>query len=597
VKSCTQCNARFTGNPTRCPLDGAPLVELPDPLLGKVIGGRYRIEAKLGAGGMGSVYRASHDLLGRKVAIKFLAPELACDSVQRQRFLREARAANRIKHDNIIDIRDYGEDDTGLVYLVMELLEGESLAHCIARGPLPPRDALEVAIQIARALARAHELEVIHRDIKPENIFLVGRPGGGFNVKLLDFGLAHLRDEARLTASGAVFGTPEYMSPEQARGAPIKTGSDLYALGVVLFEMLTNHLPFEGSSAELIVKHLRTPPPAPSSRVASLPRELDDVVVRLMAKDAAARPRDANALIDELAPILAQYPDPAARKSATSAPRPAALPSEVGDDTEVIVAPQSQHPTPSPSSVRAWVERRTKLRAGIDAAYPRGGAPATLERAFAELDQLVERAVSADAEIQQVARALADRESVASDARDRIGRALDELTHDESAMLRQLDELERLGERARTRVEQAAAEFRAAWSEARASLPDDVLASVEAAAAVEAAARRATAWRQAVQEIHELDAQRASRTAAREDLRFQISQLKGRLGAMNADVEHDLSGLRARASELGGQLAQIEESLADTGATLSGHLLEHPQARAVISVPPPGRGPSADRAD
>src|SRR5690606_5533071 len=170
-----------------------------DPLLGRTIGGRYVITETIGRGGMGQVYRARHEIVGRDVAIKFLSPDLAVEATNRRRFLREAKAANRIDHGHIIDITDYGETEGGLVYLVMEYLDGESLAEVIDRGPLGTPRAVTIAMQMASALARAHELDVIHRDIKPDNVFLLRKAGGGDFVKLLDFGLAKMKGEIRLT--------------------------------------------------------------------------------------------------------------------------------------------------------------------------------------------------------------------------------------------------------------------------------------------------------------------------------------------------------------------------------------------------------------
>ncbi|MCZ7684845.1 MAG: serine/threonine protein kinase [Sandaracinaceae bacterium] len=213
MRVCTICGAKWRGEPSVCPLDGGPLRALPDPLIGRTIGGRYVITDRIGAGGMGIVYRARHEVVGRDVAIKFLSPDLAMELNNRQRFLREAKAANRIDHEHIIDITDYGETDDGLVYLVMEYLDGEPLSKVIARGPLAPYRALDIAMQMAAALARAHELDVVHRDIKPDNVYVLTRTVGGDFIKLLDFGLAKMKGEMRLTASGAVFGTPEYMAP------------------------------------------------------------------------------------------------------------------------------------------------------------------------------------------------------------------------------------------------------------------------------------------------------------------------------------------------------------------------------------------------
>ena len=207
MKICEVCGARFRGNPSVCPLDGGALGDLPDPLIGRTIAGRYVIRARIGAGGMGTVYRAHQEILGRDVAIKFLAQELAFQPTSKTRFLREARAANRINHEHIIDITDYGETDDGLVYLVMEYLDGVPLNEEIAKGPMYLPRAVTIAWQMAAALGRAHELDVIHRDIKPDNVYLLRGHDGDF-VKILDFGLAHMKGEIRVTATGAIFGTP-----------------------------------------------------------------------------------------------------------------------------------------------------------------------------------------------------------------------------------------------------------------------------------------------------------------------------------------------------------------------------------------------------
>jgi serine/threonine-protein kinase len=580
LKACTKCKARFTGNPTRCPLDGGALVDLPDPLLGKTVGGRYRIESKIGSGGMASVYRASNDLLGRKVAIKFLAPELSLDETQRKRFLREAQATNRIKHENIVDIMDYGQEDNGLVYLVMELLEGEPLAHRVARGPLPPAEAIDFLMQTARALARAHELEVIHRDLKPENVFLVPR-ASSWLVKLLDFGLAHIRNEARLTASGAVFGTPEYMSPEQARGAPIGPTSDLYALGVVFFEMLTGRLPFEGSTAELIVKHIRSPAPPPSRLNKNLGTDFDPIVLKMLAKEPEKRHRDAYHVLEDLAALQERYPLPRPRAATGPRARPESGVNVVGDAT--LTPPgKPERPTTSPLSVQSWVERRAALRNAVKAAYPERAMPDWVARLVGTLEAQVDRAVALEAEMQRVARALAERESAVSDARERIGRALDELSRDESAIARQTEDLEKRLERAASRTQQMAADFQRGLREATTGIPDGAIASAEHAALGEAVGRRATAWRQAAQELEDVRGQIQARAAARADVRFQVEQLKGRLAAVNADAEMDLNALRERASELGAQMAATQEQLLDAASRLTAHAAEFPAARPLV---------------
>jgi serine/threonine-protein kinase len=564
---------------------------MPDPLIGRTIGGRYRIESKIGAGGMASVYRASNDVLGRKVAIKFLAPDLAQDATQRQRFLREARATNRIRHEHIVDITDYG-DEGKLVYLVMELLEGEPLNHRIARGPIPPREAIELLMQVARALARAHEFEVIHRDLKPENIFLTVRDGHT-HIKLLDFGLAHVRNETRLTAAGAVFGTPEYLSPEQARGAPnVGPAADLYALGVVFFEMLTGRLPFEGSTAELIVKHLRNAPPAPSQFNSAVPPEIDALVAKLLSKDPSQRHRDAYHLLEDLQALLALFPAPDNLPTpAVSLTLPAAAfvealakVSQERGSTSDEVRSSPEHPTTVMSTARQWVERRLLYREAMGLAYPSRNAPDWLLNLSAKMDALVDRSVRTESELDRLGRQLAEREAEASDARERIGRALDELSRDESALKRQIEDVHRRLERATQRATQGAQEFKLAWDEARTLVGDGALERLEQAQSVETAARRATAWRQAQLEVVECRAQLESRTASAEDLRFQVSQLKGRLGALNAEVEHEIGMLRERVAEIGGQNATIFEELHEVASEIGGHLSEFPSARRVLQV-------------
>src|SRR6188474_1403289 len=237
-----------------------------DPALGKVIAGRYRLEARIGEGGMGIVYRARHVLIDRVVAVKLIRPDLRGETHLRAWMLREARAANRVDHAHIIDIHDIGETDEGELYLVMEYLVGTPLSSELARGPLPLARALDILEQMGAALARAHDLGVVHRDLKSDNILLTQRGGRKDFVKILDFGLAAIARDPRLAPKGAVFGTPEYMSPEQARGAEATAQSDLYALGVLFFEMLTGQLPFRSSDRETLLEMQRTAP-APKPRI------------------------------------------------------------------------------------------------------------------------------------------------------------------------------------------------------------------------------------------------------------------------------------------------------------------------------------------
>src|SRR3954447_12367805 len=257
-----------------------------DPMIGKVVAGRYRLEARLGEGGMGIVYRARHVLIDRVVALKLIRPDLRGETHLRAWMLREARAANRVDHAHIIDIHDIGETEDGELYLVMEYLVGTPLSAELARGPLPIARAVDILEQMCAALARAHDLGVVHRDLKSDNILLTQRGGRKDFVKILDFGLAAIARDPRLAPKGAVFGTPEYMAPEQARGEEAGPQSDLYALGVLFFEMLTGQLPFRASDRDTLLELQRTgAAPRPSSIRKDCNPVAERIILRLLEKE------------------------------------------------------------------------------------------------------------------------------------------------------------------------------------------------------------------------------------------------------------------------------------------------------------------------
>ncbi|MFV8756091.1 protein kinase domain-containing protein [Nannocystaceae bacterium ST9] len=277
-----------------------------EELIGQVLGDRYQVEERIGSGGMGVVYRATHVLIGKRVAIKVLRRRFARQTDIAQRFAQEARVASSIKHPNVVDINDFGTTPGGCPYCVMEHLDGHSLAREIDRtGKLEPGLALDIAIQVGRGLAAAHQAGVVHRDLKPDNVYLIrGESHGGRTLaiaKILDFGIARVAgSKARLTAAGSVIGTPEYMSPEQARGEEVDLRSDLYALGVMLFEALSGRVPLQGDSlAGTLTKQVFEIPP----RLREIDPRLDGlpateaVLVRLLAKSRDDRPHDALAVI------------------------------------------------------------------------------------------------------------------------------------------------------------------------------------------------------------------------------------------------------------------------------------------------------------
>jgi serine/threonine-protein kinase len=316
---CPTCGQDFADEVRVCPEDGAPLQADPtvaiarpvvDPLLGRTLDEKYRLDERLGTGGMGTVYRATHLLIDRPVAIKVLNSRYVEDEAAQVRFRREARAAGRLQHANAVTVTDFGTTSDGFVYIVMELLEGYTLRDVLAReAPLDVARAVSIMLQISSAVGAAHAAGIIHRDLKPANIFIVQRKDAPPFVKVLDFGIAKLAAEAldddddpqTLTQVGAMIGTPRYMSPEQCDGAPLTPAADVYSLGIILYEMLTGTTPFNGTSPLAIaLKHSSQIPRSPREFVATIPNVLEAVVLRALEKRPEDRPSNAEAFRLEL---------------------------------------------------------------------------------------------------------------------------------------------------------------------------------------------------------------------------------------------------------------------------------------------------------
>jgi tRNA A-37 threonylcarbamoyl transferase component Bud32 len=272
-----------------------------DSLIGQLIGGRFQIVGVLGAGAMGEVYLAEHAGLGRRFAIKVVKECVQRDPVLVERFRREARAVSRLDHPNIVSINDFGQLDDGRFFLVMEHVPGQNLREVLqaaAPAKLPRERSLEILLQLAGAIGAAHEAGVVHRDLKPENLLLGTTRTGGDLIKVLDFGMAKIMATGELhplTRKGEIFGTPAYMSPEQARGDAVDERTDIYALGAMMFELVTGRLPFAyGSVPRLLIAHQRERPPRPSDLLAPgeapLPGELEALILGCLEKDPANRP-------------------------------------------------------------------------------------------------------------------------------------------------------------------------------------------------------------------------------------------------------------------------------------------------------------------
>jgi serine/threonine-protein kinase len=375
-----------------------------DPLVGRQLG-EYVMRQRIGSGGMGVVYEGEHTTIGRKVAIKLIREEHA-NSPHARDLLTEARAASAIRHHGIIDVHGFGHQPGIGQFLVMEYLEGRPLNEFITeRAPLPASEALPLLCEVLDALSAAHAVGVIHRDLKPSNIFVVRQSNGTEYIKVLDFGLAKRSapdGTSAQTHSNLIVGTPQYMSPEQALADPVSPQTDLYAVGVIAFELLTGQRPFPGRShMEVVAHHLKTPAPAPSSLVPQSP-ELDALVLRLLAKEPRQRPASASEVARELrallpsqgssrvsAPRTISRPIPAVKPTNDSAPvnAPTATLSPVlaTSAPAATPAPAPEAPTQPPTrgSRRAWafaVGGALTLALGVGALVSRGpteSAPVT----------------------------------------------------------------------------------------------------------------------------------------------------------------------------------------------------------------------------
>ncbi|NOZ02811.1 MAG: protein kinase, partial [Deltaproteobacteria bacterium] len=302
ARVCPTCGARFDDRVAQCPNDGAATLVVGDEqgLIGKTIDGRFTIRGLIGVGGMGAVYRAHQHSMDRDVALKVLHKDLASNEQEVMRFFREAKAASSLTGAHTITVFDFGQTDDGMLYLVMELLKGRSLADHLEQhpGPMDPRQAVKIIRQVLDALVQAHAAGVLHRDLKPDNIFLVEEDDSRDFVKVLDFGIAKImgRETTNLTATGMVVGTPTYMSPEQGLGEDLDQRSDLYSVGAILFELLAGRPPFEAETpVAVVVKKVHEPAPKvrqvnPSAPVSAA---LESLVARILATDPNNRPSDA----------------------------------------------------------------------------------------------------------------------------------------------------------------------------------------------------------------------------------------------------------------------------------------------------------------
>ncbi len=321
MKICPRCQTTYPKEEEQfCTVDGTRLVDEEefrragqDSMIGKEIGGRYSITGIIGRGAMGTVYKAMQRGIDRSVAVKILHGELTRRDDLVERFRREAQAASMLQSPYTVTLYDFGQDEDKTFYLAMEMLQGEPLgARIKSAGRLYWTEALEIAGQVANSLMEAHDKGIVHRDLKPDNVFLASVEGGRERAKVLDFGIARLTqtdrgEESTLTQTGAVFGTPHYMSPEQAQGLRVDGRSDIYSLGIVLYEMLAGRRPFEAPRLMLVIgQHVSTPPPPLRDRDPDLdiPEDVESFIMELLAKEPEDRPQTAQEVMNRIDLLL-----------------------------------------------------------------------------------------------------------------------------------------------------------------------------------------------------------------------------------------------------------------------------------------------------
>lgn len=543
MKACPQCHLRYPADTVYCFVDGAELALMRDRFVGTTIAGRYLIEDQLGEGGMATVYRARYTLVDRPCAVKIINPSFAADATVRERFRREARSAQALSHPNVIEIFDQGETEDGTAYIVMELLEGQTLSALIDQEPLSALRGIPIMIQIARGIARAHDLGVVHRDLKPDNVFICSREDGSDLVKILDFGIARSRKDPRLTTAGELFGTPQYMAPERVGNGDTGPSVDLYALGVIFFEMTTGRLPFEASDpATFLVKHMKDLPPSPRSLNRRIPEAMEALILQLLEKDPRLRPVDAHRVEQDLVSLGHSLgakgpPDPESDPESSSRPPARML----------------------PVALEQWRRRIDVFDEMLIRAY---GArpPGEQERTLSELRKLVTEIDEARASSAKEQRTLESIDAHGREGRQRLGFAVDALgldaskSKDEARSARtDLDRLSRDTEKAAHAYHDSHAEL-LTW-EGRSARQEPYR---QLAQAHRTCGERVDAWMEARQ--RQRDGQEAVEGKERTvgDLEYQITQLRSALASHEQGIDRDRAAAQARLVELAARAERIE---------------------------------------
>ncbi len=567
MKICPTCGLRYPNDATNCFVDRAKLEEAPDPYIGQLLKGQYRIEGQLGEGGMATVYRARHTLQDKQVAIKIFRKELARDPKLRERFKREATSTARLAHPNIIEIMDSGDAEDGSPFLVMEMLVGESLEGLLSRGRLPLPRAVDIVLQVLGALARAHDFQVIHRDLKPDNLFVCRGPGGIDLVKILDFGIARSMHDPRLTGTGEVFGTPQYMAPERITSIDAGPSADLYAMGVILFEVCSGKLPFEADDITgYLLKHLRDEPPKPRAINPEIPAALETLILRLLEKEPAKRPVDAHAVVKELSAIAATMPKP----------KPAPMVAEpVPTPYDGVKRPPAG--TLAPATLERW-ERRLiifgQMLSRLQGARPEHAKLLDgVRNTLGTMNEVRQRSMREQAKLEQVT-------TRAKEAQGRFGRAMDALGLDLSRAREEVQRAQALERQYAEHLKHGSSPFAHVHARIIASppVPSQELMQLYRAGVVAieqtltAATEhgRATSWLQAKE--REVT-----------DTEFQIHELRAQLDRLSQAAEEEKAQIQKQVEVLGIEMAKIEKSVITDASTLANGLRGRAELRELFA--------------
>jgi tRNA A-37 threonylcarbamoyl transferase component Bud32 len=550
MKTCPQCKMRYPNEAVFCFVDGGDLIVLKDKRIGTLVAGRYRIEEVIGEGGMATVYRATQTLTDRVCAVKIMNSTFAKEATVRERFRREAKSAQKLAHPNIIEIFDQGDTEDGTAYIAMEILRGKGLAEVIAKGAVELPRALIIMIQLARGIARAHDLGVVHRDLKPENIFISEVEGGGDLVKLLDFGIALSKQDSRLTGTGEIFGTPQYMAPERITAGDPGPAADIYSLGILFYEILTGQLPFDAADiATFFQMHLKQAPVPPTKLNPRIPLPLEDLVLRMMAKSPKDRPVDAHRVHGDLVEL--------AREAELQ------IPSVPESEANTRRGFKLEPPTAARLTVDVdrWARRVDTFERMLEGAYGRK-APASAAEQLAQVKALVPAIVVVRKATHEAQKALAAIVDKGRDGRQRFGVAVDALGVDASKAKEEVRVVDAHFNVVKARSEQASTRYLAAqreilsW-EGRCGFQNP---TTDLAQAYRTAANTVESWVKAREEERKANAMREANERAASDLEFQIQALR--------------TALVAREKEIDAEHGEAEQRMIDLSAKAIAHEVE-----------------------